>query len=231
MSKDETQPTPTDETPTDVTPTGETPEGVAGATPETSPTPSTTPATQPESADSSADDLKQKIEQLETALKKANKEAAAHRVKAKELDDLKAQAEQEKLTEKERLEKKIADLQKAHDDATRSAQEFRLNAELRVQALQLGFADAGDAARLLDHAEIEYADDGTPTNVADLLKALLKSKPYLAAQQQKHTSQTTGGATNPPRSQSNQPAALSWDTITKMTQTEYDARHTEIAAW
>ena len=230
MSKDETQnATPTDETPTDVTPTGETPtQAGTGETPATTTTATTTPEEH-----LAPDEHAQEIEKLKTALKKANAEAAAHRVKANELDKLKADIEAEKLTEKERLEKKIAELQKASDEATRAAQEYRVTSELRVQALQLGFADANDATRLLDHAEIEYGEDGTPTNVGDLLKALLKTKPYLAAAPAK-TSQPApnpGGATNPPRSQTSQPTALSWETISKMKPDEYAARQPEIQAW
>ncbi len=230
MSKDETQnTTPTDETPTDVTPAGETPTQTAG----TGETPGTTPTTTPPEEHPAPDEHAIEMEKLKTALKKANAEAAAHRVKANELDKLKADIEAEKLTEKERLEKKIADLQKASDDATRAAQEYRVNAELRVQALQLGFADASDAARLLDYSELEYGDDGTPTNVGDLLKALLKAKPYLAAVAPKTTppAPNPGGATNPSRSQSSQPAALSWETIGKLTEAEYAVRGSEIAAW
>lgn len=227
MNKDETQTAePGDETLTGTAPTGETP------TPETGETPGTAPAspTTPEAADASADAHEQEIAQLKEALKKANKEAAAHRVKAKELDDLKAQAEAEKLTEKERLEKKIADLQKAHDEATRLAQEFRVSAEVRMQALQLNFTDPADAQRFLDYAEIEYGDDGAPQNIGDLLKGVLKAKPYLATAPAKHAP-NPGGATNPPRSQSSTPAALSWAAISKLTESEYAARHDEIAAW
>lgn len=234
MSKDTTQTTtPADETLTDVAPTGETPTDAPDETSETSTATTTTPTPESDAAEksSTADETQREIERLKSALTKANKEAAAHRVKAKELDDLKARMETEKLSEKERLEKKIADLQKASDEAARTAQEYRVSAEVRMQALQLGFADPADATRFLEYAELEYGDDGAPTNVGDLLKGVLKNKPYLAAPKANPPTHTSGGATNPSRSQSSTPPALSWETISKFTPEQYAARGQEIAEW
>ena len=177
----------------------------------------------------SIEDALKEIESLKTALKKTNSESAGHRLKAKELDELKAQIEAEKLSETEKLQKKISDLQSQHDTLTRQQQERIVSYEVRLQAASMGVVDPDAAARLLDWSEIDYDDNGSPTNVEDLLKKLLKSKPYLAGKQS--ASSTSGGATNPPRSQSTAPQALSHEVIAKMTREEYLARRAEIDKW
>lgn len=165
-------------------------------------------------------------EEYERMITELRKEAAGHRLKLKKFEDEEAKRLEAQMTEQQKLEKRVADLQKAHDDALRTHQEYRINAEVRLQATQLGFANVEDATRLLDWTQIAYGDDGTPENVQALLKDLLKTKPYLAGS--KATPVTSGGATNPPRSQSSGPPALSWEVIGRMTAQEYAARQPEI---
>lgn len=195
-----------------------------GATPTTSGTGETPGTNQP-----THEDALKELESLRRALQKANNEAKEHRLKAKELDELKQQLETEKLSEKEKLEKRLAELQKQHEGYRLQTQDRLVSAELRSQAAALGFADPSDAVKMLDRAALEFDEDGTPKNAADLLKELLKAKPYLAGKQQ--GGQTSGGPTNPSRSQSQTPPALSWDVIGKMTPQQYDERRDEIQKW
>ena len=129
---------------------------------------------------------------LEKIIADLRKENAASRVKAKELDDLRQKIENDKLSETERLQKQVADLQKAHDTAIAEAASLKLNAQVATQAAKLGFADPEDAIKFLGKL-------GEGADVEALLKDLLKNKPYLAGQQQQRAS--SGGATNPARSQ------------------------------
>jgi hypothetical protein len=168
-----------------------------GETPETEQQSTTGTEQQPESQPS-AEDLTKELEKARAALKKANKEAASYRNAEKELKALKDQIEAEKLSEKERLEKRLADLQKAHDDAIRQAQEYKINTEVKLQAAQSGFSDPNDAIKFLDWSEIEYDDNGAPSNVAELVADLLKAKPYLARPQSRQAPNVS--ATNPSRS-------------------------------
>src|ERR1700730_14059795 len=205
--------------PSNADPQGETPNGTA-------PTPATgTPGTG-ETPGTATDDAKQ-IEDLKAALKKANAESAAHRHKAKELDDLKAKLEADKLSESEKLQKQLTDLQAQHDAAKREAQETRVNSAIQLHALQAGI-DPTLASKLISRAEVETDDAGNPTNVDALLKALAKQYPMLVG---KAPPVASGGATTPPRSQSGAPPVLSWDVIGKLTPTEYAARGAEIQAW
>lgn len=169
-------------------------------------------------------------EDYERIIAELRKENASHRTKNKKYEEEEAKRAEAQLSEQQKLEKRAADLQKSYDDALKSHQEYKINAEVRLQAAQLGFADLSDAMRLLDLSAIEYDTDGAPSNVNALLSQLLKAKPYLAGAQSK-PAPTSGGATNPPRSQSTAPQALTWDVISKLTPEQYNARRPEISRW
>ena len=128
------------------------------------------------------------LESYKKALAKANNESKEHRLKANELDKLKAEIEAAKLSETEKLQKQIADLQKAHDAALAEAQSLKLSTQVATTAAKLGFADPDDAIKFLG----KLGDDA---DVDNLLKQLLKDKPYLAGTQRA----SSGGATNPSR--------------------------------
>lgn len=183
-----------------------------------------TPATD-NTTESSSDELKR----LNDALKRANAEAKEYRIKAKELDQLKADAEASKLTETEKLQKKLADLQAQHDKAVQDRQESINSSAIQLQALQMGI-DPKLANKLIDRSELEHDDNGQPTNVDDVLKQLIKEfdlKPKSV--------QTAGGATNPSRSASTAPQELSWEVITELQKNpaEYNRRNADgsISKW
>lgn len=184
-------------------------------------------ATSDASGKPSLDEALRELDTLRTALKKANAEAAGHRHKAKELDDLKSQIETEKLSEKERLEKRVAELQNAQEVSNRQHQERAINYEVRLQATQIGIIDTDAAVKLLDWSELEFNEDGSPSNVEELLKKLIKNKSYLLGK----PANGSGGATNPSRSSSTGVKELTWAVITSMSAEEYTARRPEIQAW
>lgn len=153
-------------------------------------------------------------DQLRDALEKARKDAAKNRVDAKRLAELEA-AEQQRadaaLSEKERYDKKIAELQAQVAEQTRQTQERVIRSDIRSAADKLGVKPEL-AYRLLDYAAITFNDDGDPTNISDLLKATLQEMaPELLApsatgamngntgQQQRSSTVPQTGATNPPR--------------------------------
>jgi hypothetical protein len=161
----------------------------AGGTSSTSPQAGTTtpPTPQAGGGTKTSDDYERMIADL-------RKENAAARVKAKELDDLKAKLEADKLSETEKLQKQIADAVKERDTALATANALKLDTTIQLRASHLNFADPDDAIKLLDRSKV--ADDGS--NVDALLKDLLNSKPHLKAQGKS----SSGGATNPGRQQS-----------------------------
>lgn len=217
-------------TPNTPPPGSETPPGtgtppVTGTPPGSGETPPTTTA--------SIDDALKEIESLKAALKKTNAESASHRLKAKELDELKAKLESEKLSEKERLEKQIADMQQQRQEEIQANYELRVNAEVRAMAATMGVNPKylDKVARFVDWEDIEIDDaTGNPTNVRDIVRQLIEDMPELLVGG-KPTPSSSGGATNPSRSQSTAPKELSWETISRMDAKEYEARRAEIQRW
>ena len=105
------------------------------------------------------------------ALEKARKDQARYRVDAKRLAELEA-AEQQRtdaaLSEKERYEKKINDLQARLAQQQEAHKQQIARSEIRSQAATLGIKPEL-ALKLLSLDDIEYGEDGDPTNVAELL--------------------------------------------------------------
>lgn len=208
------------ETPPVPASTGETPATATGETPGTTTTLST-------------GDAQKEVERLQAALKRANSEARTYREKATELDTLKKQIEEEKLSEKEKLEKRLAEAQKEREQAVLRGQEGIVNAEIRAELAAQGLKNP-KLARLVDRERIEFDDNGNPINIAELIADVLKDMPELkpqAGSSQQRAAPTSGGATNPSRSQSGAPPVLTDEVIAKMTPQEYEARRAEIIAY
>jgi len=124
----------------------------------------------------------------------------ASEAKAKEFDDLKARIEQENLTENQKLQKQVAELQAKYDaEAEAAFQQVAIN-EVYKSAMRLNFVDPDAAVRLIDWEDIDVDDNGHFTNIDTVLTNLLKAKPYLQANTQNRTQASSGGATNPSRS-------------------------------
>lgn len=93
----------------------------------------------------------------------------------------KAQADADaKLSEQERLQKRLSELESDRTERETKAQERVLRYEVRIHAKDLGIVDPSDALKLLDLSEVEYDDDGEPKNIDKLLRDLVRKKPYLA---------------------------------------------------
>lgn len=142
----------------------------------------------------------------------------------KELERLR-KAEEERanaeLSEVERLKKQLAERDAAIAEATAAAKAQRLASASLAAAARLGFADPEDAQRFLDAGAVEWDDAGAPKNVASLLEAVIKAKPYLKASftQQPDLAQGTRGRSGVP---------LTREAITKMTAAEINARWDEV---
>ena len=157
------------------------------------------------SADLSPDETKSLIEKL-------RKENAQRRIDGKRLAELEA-AEQQRadaaLSEKERYEKKIADLNAKLVEQQEAHKQQVVRSEVRSQAANLGIMPEL-ALKLLNLGDITFNEDGDPTNVAELLASLVETyklpvqAPGAQAQQpnqprQQQPAAPQIGATNAPR--------------------------------
>jgi len=123
----------------------------------------------------------QEPEQFDTEyVKKLRSEAAEYRKKLRDLE-AKVKADQDaKLSEAERLQNRLAELEREQAMYQQERQERTVRYEVMLAASKLGIVDPEAAYRLLDVAELEFEDDGRPKNVEQALRALIKAKPYLA---------------------------------------------------
>lgn len=161
----------------------------------------------------SSDDISREIERLKASLKRANAEAKQYREQATELSSFKEQTEASKLSDQEKqalaqqkLEKQLAEHQSQNGTLLKQLQEARINNEVLRQSSRLNIIDLDAATKLIDTSRIDYDEAGNPTNIDTLLKELVKARPWLAGKAQ--AQQTSGGATNPPRSQTSLPLEM-----------------------
>lgn len=105
--------------------------------------------------------------------KKQLAENKSLRTRLKQIDD-------KSLTDAEKLKQE-------HETASKERDQYKsLYSGLLVEreAQKLGFANPELAHKLIRDA-LDFGDDGKPTNATELLSALLKSDPYLKAEQPK----------------------------------------------
>lgn len=133
--------------------------------------------------------------------KKYADEAAAERKARKALEAKLAEYEKR---DKEAELAKLGDLEKAQKqlaDLTAQAEKYRKAAavsELKVAAKDAGAISVNAVTAMLA-SQIEYGDDGQPTNVPELVKALAKDEPQLFKAEAPRPPVSSGGASNPGR--------------------------------
>lgn len=109
---------------------------------------------------------------------------AEERGKYKDYPDLKKRAavadklENDKLTEREKLEQQLAAAQRQAIDTDARIAAVAIRAEVRLRATQKGVVDPDAAYALIDRTGILYEDDNVK-GVDAALDALIASKPYL----------------------------------------------------
>lgn len=183
-----------------------------GSATQTPPTPVTGNApggATPPAAALSLEEAMKRIADLEHSHGNATEELKRHRSKLsvyekaeQEAEIARKAAEEAQLNELERAKKQAAELQAQHAAYKQQAQERIVRYEVERQAAKLGIIDPEAAAILILSAnELEYGEDGTPTNADKLLEKLLKNKPYLAPAKPAEPPATPAQTTPPARAQ------------------------------
>lgn len=113
-------------------------------------------------------------------VRKLRAEAAEYRKRLRELESKVKAEEEAKLTEQERLQKRLAELERKETEYQQLLQGRTLEYEVKLHAARLGVVDPEAAYRLLDVKQIEFDEDGKPVNVEKVMRELIAKKPYLA---------------------------------------------------
>lgn len=161
-------------------------------------------------------DVKSLPEWAQKALADTRKEAADHRVRAKDRDELAAklkEREDAELSESDKAKKRVTELEAQLQTADGQRKQLALEREIEREARKLNIVDEEAALALLDKSRLEFEGD-KPKNVSALLADLVKSKPYLVQ-----------GAYTPPNSTNGSTGGggagtLSLETIRKMSPQE-----------
>jgi hypothetical protein len=95
--------------------------------------------------------------------------------KAAEFDQL----QEAQKTELEKAQERAAQLEQQAKESTARAQEAVLRSAVIAEAARKNVVDPDAAFALLDRTSLQFADDGTPTNVAEAMDSLLQTKTYL----------------------------------------------------
>jgi hypothetical protein len=174
--------------------------------------PATDPPTTPPADDKDKDltDDEKALDERTRVILRANREAErkARRDAAalqKQLDEAQAklkEVDDAKLSEQERAQKDLETARAERDRLHAENRRLLLQSTVERVAAKLGFADPEDAYAhvVLNPTRIEYGDDGAPTNVESVLKALLEAKPHLKA----GTGAAGGGVPATPRAHDTQ---------------------------
>jgi hypothetical protein len=117
---------------------------------------------------------------LRRELEEARRLAARDRTERRKLEEAIKATEDAKLPEQERLQRRLADLERQASSHEQERRDWQVREAVTQSASKLGYADPVDAFALLDRSALEFADDGTPKNTDRLLADLLRAKPYLA---------------------------------------------------
>lgn len=115
-------------------------------------------------------------------VRKLRAEAAEYRKRLRELEGKVKTEEEAKMSEQERLQRRLAELERKEIEYQQSLQARTLEYEVKLHAARLGIVDPEAAYRLLDLKQIEFNDDGKPTNIEEAMKKLIANKPYLVGQ-------------------------------------------------
>lgn len=132
--------------------------------------------------------------------KKLRSEAANLRKRLKAFEEADTKAKEAQLSKEQLLEKQLAEIKAQREEELQALVEERISHEIGQQAVSLGIRPGlvESIANIWEQIEIDQ-ESGKAANVRTLLENLVKSFPELAGKGS-HTP-TSGGATNPSRSQ------------------------------
>lgn len=100
----------------------------------------------------------------------------------KELEELRgkaAAADKDKLSADEQTAQELADLKAQLADAETKGRTRALKAAVTAAAAKAGAVYVDDIPRLIDASDVDFDDDGNPTNADELVTELKKSRPAL----------------------------------------------------
>lgn len=163
--------TPTPETGTETT----TPPAAAATPPAEEPTSPDGGSTPPGKGED-GDDQRTKAQ-----VEAANREAATYRRKLREAEEKLRTREEADLSEAERAKKRAEEAEKLAEARASELRDARVETAVTAEAARLRFRDPADAMAFVSLDDLDFDEDGKPTNVAEIVRAIAQSRGYLIA--------------------------------------------------
>jgi len=113
------------------------------------------------------------------AFEKGDKLPSKIEKELKELRTKVADADGASRSEAEKLAQQLVDLQAKMDESSSRGQARIAKAAIKAAAASAGATYPDDIPKLIEPGDVEFDDDGEPTNVDRLVEALKKSRPAL----------------------------------------------------
>ena len=151
--------------------------------------------------------------------RKLRSENQSLRKRLRELEAAHKAREEAELSEQERANKRLIELEEQIRVTSDKARSAALRAEITTQAQKFGIVDVDAASRLIDSSSIEYDDDAEGwLGVDEALRALTHDRPWIV-QTNAAAPGSTANPTNPPRRRS----TLTAEALSKMSQSEINS--------
>ena len=151
--------------------------------------------------------------------RKLRSENQSLRKRLRELEAAQKAREEAELSEQERANRRMIELEEQVKTTEQRARAVSLRAEITAAANRFGIVDVDAAARLLDTDALEYDTDASGwVGIDDALRALTHDRPWLV-QTATATPGATAHPTNPPRRRQ----TLTREALSTMSKTEIDA--------
>lgn len=167
-------------------------------------------------AESQADEAEGQSSIDPTEVARLRKEAASYRTKLRKFEEAEEARKREAMTEAERVKADREAFEKERQAFATQQREFAAQKAVITEAGKFNFRISADRMWKLVRDEIEYDDDGKPTNVTAVVAQLAKDEPGFIGS-------ANGAPTNPDR----QRGGLTADDIRKMSRDELMKLDTE----
>ena len=125
-------------------------------------------------------------------LKRARAEAAKYRTELRKFQKAEEERKQAEMTEAEKLAARQKALEEREAAFSQSQRDFTAKSQVIEEARKAGFKVSPERVFALVKSDIEFNDDGSPTNVRDVVTALAQAEPGLIGA-------ANGSPTNPDR--------------------------------
>lgn len=174
--------------------------------------PPTDPPADPPAPDLGKDGTPFDAERAQRTIETLRAEIKQAKVASKERDELAARLKEHEDAQKSELDKAKDAEREAHDrvkNATEKLRNANLKGALYDKAVEHGIGSPSLALKALDRKKIEWDDDDEPSNLDEVLVALLEEEPLLKASPKKKTVSTDAGG----GSGSGEPPSLTQDEL------------------